>query len=87
MARYLHAKGHLFVNTIGYLGPMYAVHHKLNGTDKYEHRSVELKNFVNGKIEEVKSSDLFARTRYWGMFDVPTHLANLKPAYDTCPAF
>jgi hypothetical protein len=86
LARYLHEKGYSLVNTIGYLGPMGAVPEKLIGDHKFRHRVVDL--YAGTADEEtVKSSDLFARTRYFGMFSVPPHLTGLRIADSSCPAY
>ena len=84
VARYLHKKGYKLAHTIGYMGPMGAVPEKMTGPHKYHHRVVDLLS-DDGSTETVKSAD--AKERFWGVWSVPKHLENLRPAYDSCPAF
>ncbi|WP_296741340.1 hypothetical protein [Mesorhizobium sp.] len=86
IARYLHKKGYKLVNTIGYMGPMGAVHEKMSGNHKYYHRVVDLVS-DDGTKKTVKSSDGDARERYFGVWSIPKHLEGLSLANDTCPAF
>lgn len=84
MARYLHKKGYRLTHTIGYMGPMGAVHERLDGEHKFLHRVVDLEN-EDGDITTVKTKD--ARVRFWGTKPIPQHLKNLNTAANHCPRF
>lgn len=86
VARYLHGKGYRLLHTMGYMGPMGAVHEKMSGNHKFHHRVVDLQN-DDGSITTVKSSASDARQRYSGVWSVPKHLRGLSAANDACPAW
>ncbi len=87
VARYLHRKGYKLLHTIGYQGPMGAVHEQMKtGNHKFSHRVVDL-IAADGTKTTVKSSDSDARQRYSGAWSIPKHLENLSAANDRYPAF
>jgi hypothetical protein len=86
VARYLHSKGYKLLYTIGYMGPMGAVHEKMTGDHKFYHRVVDVVD-DQGTKTTLKSSSSEARKRYFGTESVPKHLGNLSAANDTCPPF
>ncbi|VAW65519.1 hypothetical protein MNBD_GAMMA08-2152 [hydrothermal vent metagenome] len=84
VSRYLHKKGYRLAHTIGYMGPMGAVHEKLQGEHKFLHRVVDLMDENNNTVT-VKSKD--AKVRFWGMKSIPKHLDSLASSLNTCPPF
>lgn len=85
VSRYLNHKGYILLHTIGYMGPMNAVHEAMAGKHKYEHRVVDV--MKGGAQKTIKTADWAAWKHYSGIWSVPSHLKNLNAAYDTCPPY
>jgi hypothetical protein len=84
VARYLTRQGYLMLHTIGYTGPMNAVHETMAG-HKYQHRVVDVTK--GGTESTIKTSDWAAWKHYTGLSGIPSHLNGLTSAYNNCPPF